>query len=610
MLRKAPLALVLGAIPASAYANTLLYDAFDYGPVGTELSTADGAGGWLKVPATTNIEPTIGDGSIAYPGLPFTPAGNKVVGNSSAGGVMASSTRAIPGQPFLSVEEPTLYYSLLLNVTNVSGLASGNGSFIAGFRNNTSTSGLAGFEGGAPLLIRQTGTGTGLFQLGTGLTQEVADRTWDTANSYSAATGPLLLVFAYEFVAGGEDFARLWVNPDPNLDEAANAAALKVTASATDGHGIRDGLITNFFFRNNGVAPDGWEADELRIASSWEGLWSTVAQGIWLGGADNWSESAKWTAGVVPNVASLPVQIDAGNAAASVVTLDQDASVRTVTLNADDTLNIDAGRTLTLSAPGSNFSGIVNHSGALVAPAITVSGAAAEFRYLAGSMNVAGVQLSSGGKLLMSAGGGKTLRVEGLSVNTASGSQLDVADNKVVVANGNVGTSDGATYSGLSGLIQSGRSGGTRNGAGIRTSMPDAVTGLTALGIATANQVGYTGLTFGGVTVAAADALIMYTYAGDANLDGFISGDDYSAIDFASGTPGASGWVNGDFNWDGIISGDDYSAIDFNIVAQGAPFPVNAAVAGGIAAVPEPSTATVLGAAAVAMVRRRRRTRV
>jgi hypothetical protein len=75
-------------------------------------------------------------------------------------------------------------------------------------------------------------------------------------------------------------------------------------------------------------------------------------------------------------------------------------------------------------------------------------------------------------------------------------------------------------------------------------------------------------------------------------MDGFISGDDYSAIDFASGTPGASGWTNGDFNWDGFISGDDYSAIDFNLVAQGAPFPTSGSAGlSGVTAVPEPASA-------------------
>ena len=52
---------------------------------------------------------------------------------------------------------------------------------------------------------------------------------------------------------------------------------------------------------------------------------------------------------------------------------------------------------------------------------------------------------------------------------------------------------------------------------------------------------------------------------GDANVDGLVSGDDYSTIDFNILVPNAEGYANGDFNLDGFISGDDYSLIDFNI---------------------------------------------
>src|SRR4030095_977651 len=102
--------------------------------------------------------------------------------------------------------------------------------------------------------------------------------------------------------------------------------------------------------------------------------------------------------------------------------------------------------------------------------------------------------------------------------------------------------------------------------------------------------------------------LVMYTYAGDANLDGFVSGDDYSAIDFNILVPGSSGWVNGDFNYDGVISGDDYSAIDFNILAQGDPFPTGGPVdLSAASAVPEPGPIVLLGASVLASGRRVRR---
>jgi hypothetical protein len=203
---------------------------------------------------------------------------------------------------------------------------------------------------------------------------------------------------------------------------------------------------------------------------------------------------------------------------------------------------------------------------------------------------------------------GGTSPVAAKELAVAGGTAVDLKDNVLVTAAA-VGTSVGGTYTGVSGLIQSGRHGGAWDGSGLVTSMPAAApsTVLTSLGIATAAQIGRAGGTFRGISVAAADTIVMYTYAGDANLDGLISGDDYTAIDFNVATPGASGWFNGDFNYDGIISGDDYATIDFNIVAQGTPFPTAAAAAGSVAPVPEPAAPIAVTAAIATLYLRRRR---
>jgi hypothetical protein len=107
------------------------------------------------------------------------------------------------------------------------------------------------------------------------------------------------------------------------------------------------------------------------------------------------------------------------------------------------------------------------------------------------------------------------------------------------------------------------------------TTRPDALAGLTTLAVAEAADVrgvmGSQTTLFSGQTVDATTVVVKYTYGGDANLDGVVSGDDFSAIDFNAGGQGSNGWYNGDFNYDGVIGGDDYSAIDFNILAQGAP---------------------------------------
>jgi hypothetical protein len=136
---------------------------------------------------------------------------------------------------------------------------------------------------------------------------------------------------------------------------------------------------------------------------------------------------------------------------------------------------------------------------------------------------------------------------------------------------------------------------------------------LTTIGITTGAARGGLGPTdtdlFGGQTINGASTLAMYTYAGDANLDGLIDGGDYGIIDNNVQIPGADSYFNGDFNYDGVIDGGDYGIIDNNIQAQGAPFPVSGGIAlSGISAVPEPSACGfAIFASARVLARRRRR---
>ncbi len=111
-----------------------------------------------------------------------------------------------------------------------------------------------------------------------------------------------------------------------------------------------------------------------------------------------------------------------------------------------------------------------------------------------------------------------------------------------------------------------------------------------------------------------------YTYAGDANLDGVINGDDYSLIDNGFNT-GLSGWQNGDFNYDGSISAADYSIIDNAFVMQSGTSNLSVSagpaemiasntdqIAGSSASsVPEPGALSLLAIGAAGLLRRRRR---
>ncbi len=57
---------------------------------------------------------------------------------------------------------------------------------------------------------------------------------------------------------------------------------------------------------------------------------------------------------------------------------------------------------------------------------------------------------------------------------------------------------------------------------------------------------------------------IKYTLLGDANLDGLVSGDDFSILAGNLGRA-VSGWDKGDFTYDGLVSGDDFSALVGNL---------------------------------------------
>ncbi len=217
-------------------------------------------------------------------------------------------------------------------------------------------------------------------------------------------------------------------------------------------------------------------------------------------------------------------------------------------------------------------------------------------------------------------------RVSTLNLGTAS--RLDLSNTKMIVAGGSqVGAWNASipnAYDGISGLVQIGRNGGAWNGTrGIITSQTQATnpnntnTFLTTLAVASAADVkhlsGAQTALFAGQTVGATDTLVMYTYAGDANLDGKIDADDYFQIDSnynKTNTNPGFGYFRGDFNYDGKINGDDYFLIDASFLGQSGTViahgePVGGL--GGVVAVPEPGTISLLSLAAMSCLGRRRR---
>jgi hypothetical protein len=167
----------------------------------------------------------------------------------------------------------------------------------------------------------------------------------------------------------------------------------------------------------------------------------------------------------------------------------------------------------------------------------------------------------------------------------------------------------------IRGLLISGRNGGTWNGTtGIISS------GSSGTGVAAGYSVGYadgadhvvTGLSSGQIEV-------KYTLLGDANLDGLVTGDDFTILVGNLGKS-ISGWDKGDFLYTGLVTGDDFTALVGNLgkSATGADVAIPAADLAAIDAfavannltlpsVPEPASVGLLVVAGVGVLARRRR---
>jgi fibronectin-binding autotransporter adhesin len=225
------------------------------------------------------------------------------------------------------------------------------------------------------------------------------------------------------------------------------------------------------------------------------------------------------------------------------------------------------------------------------------------------TQHLASLTVNGGRSATLTVGGNKIIVATTLS---ASG-KLDLGDGKFITTSP-IGSLVGTNYTGITGMIRAGRNGNTvplwDGSGGIVTSQTTATAGnLHSIGVARGSEVRSqttsTTALWGGQTITGTDTLVMYTYGGDANLDGKINIDDYIRID--NGLAGnLKGWSNGDFNYDGKVSIDDYiTVIDANIGNQnGFVFPTAGGMSESVVAIPEPGT---LGFVAFTVIGWRRR---
>jgi T5SS/PEP-CTERM-associated repeat protein len=273
------------------------------------------------------------------------------------------------------------------------------------------------------------------------------------------------------------------------------------------------------------------------------------------------------------------------------------------------TLNINTGGSATLSdvylggsTTAAGGSGALNISGG----SASISGTLKAWNdgtivWSSGSLSASSLQLSGGGKMYVSSGGNKVLRVSSLTVDSANAGKLDLSDNDMIVDYS--GSSPLAT---IQSLIQAGYNGGSWTGDGITSSSAAAASlsaHKTALGYAEASALfGSFPATFSGQSVDSTSILIRYTLSGDANLDGTVDTLDFNSLAANFGSS-INLWSAANFNYDGAID-----TLDFNLLASNFALILPTATAAEGVIIPEPATLALLLLAP--LIRRRARHRL
>ena len=165
------------------------------------------------------------------------------------------------------------------------------------------------------------------------------------------------------------------------------------------------------------------------------------------------------------------------------------------------------------------------------------------------------VTLNTGSKVQLPVNGSLGLSVDSLTI---TGGRLDLANNSLVVHNGDQGT--------LTGYLKSGYNLGTWTGPSGILSSYAALPAHVSQGFGMLNGAVYKALHPSqkvlGRIPSDNDVVVQYAYLGDATLDGSVSADDFTQLDasFLRQRTNPS-WFQGDYNYDGVANASDFTVI-------------------------------------------------
>ena len=199
--------------------------------------------------------------------------------------------------------------------------------------------------------------------------------------------------------------------------------------------------------------------------------------------------------------------------------------------------------------------------------------------------------------------GNHYVSTQGIFINSASGSYLDIADQALILDY----TGGASPTAAIHQLVASGAnfSGTPWTGAGIRSSAArDDAGGLTAIGIIDNGVIGYDSIKgsqfgnglAGGDPIPAQSLLLKWTYVGDTDLNGVVDGDDLVSLLVGYANHGST-WDTGDFDYNGVVDGDDLVSLLVSYSNQGGKLGAGAVGPASAAVVPEPASWTLLAIA-------------
>lgn len=276
MMRQLIFAIAMSFCLVGGASAAVFYEPFNYNPGNLRGNINSGSNTTWYSSATSGTDDQVQviNGSMSYSGLPAS------VGNSTSYGGDGRTDRIAFPSSYNSANSTTVYYSLLLKVTDLTGTLAA-GATIAGFNNTPQTAANDGTAGqpttiSGRLLIKAIDANT--FQIGaskgSGNTGEFA---FSPIGSPYNINDTIYVVGRYTYNTGTttDDSFAIFVNP-PSAS-LGDDSQIPSTPTANGTAGTDGGTIATFILRQNtGIVPAGIQIDELRVDTSWARVTSNL----------------------------------------------------------------------------------------------------------------------------------------------------------------------------------------------------------------------------------------------------------------------------------------------------------------------------------------------